>query len=245
MKNFFRKFYPYFAACGLVLALYLALLAMFQIYPFGKYSIASYDLSAQICPFIEHIFDVMNGRSSLFYTHAIAGGADMFGSLAYFIVSPFSPLFLVFGEGMVAEAAVLVLGLKVVLLAFVGTWFASTQFNIHKLACACVGVLYAYCGYMFVANTYINWLDILLYMPFLVWAFKRFVATEKFWAFSALMAGCVYASFSIACFSMFTVYPVLVAYAFFCIEKGKRLRFIAYLSHTFKRIYHFRYIFFR
>ena len=233
VKSFFQKFYPYFASCGLVLALYLALLIMSEIYPFGDYSIASYDLSAQICPFIEHIFDVLKGRSSLFYSHAIAGGADMFGSLAYFIVSPFSPLFLAFGEGMVAEAAVLVLGLKIVLLAFVGTWFASTQFHIHKIACACVGVLYAYCGYTFVANTYINWLDILLYMPFLVWAFKRLVQTEKFWAFSALMAGCVYASFSIACFSMFTVYPVLVAYAFFCIEKDKRLRFIAYLSLSF------------
>ncbi len=233
VKKFFQRFYPYFASCGLVLALYLALLVMLKIYPFGEYSIASYDLSAQICPFVEHIFDVLKGRSSLFYTHAIAGGADMFGSLAYFIVSPFSPLFLAFGEGMVAEAAVLVLGVKIVLLAFVGTWFASTQFKIHKIACACLGVLYAYCGYMFVANTYINWLDILLYMPFLVWAFKRFVATEKFWAFSALMAGCVYASFSIACFSMFTVYPVLVAYAFFCVEKEKRLRFIAYLSLAF------------
>lgn len=233
VKDFFKNRYPYFLSCGLVFALYFALLVMYKIYPFGEYSIASYDLSAQICPFIEHVFDALKGRSSLFYTHAIAGGADMFGSLAYFIVSPFSPLFLAFGEGMVAEAAVLVLGLKIILLAFVGTWFASTQFNINRLACACVGVLYAYCGYMFVANTYINWLDILLYMPFLVWAFKRFVKTGKFWAFSALMAGCIYASFSIACFSMFTVYPVLVLYAFFCIEKDRRLKFIAYLSLSF------------
>ena len=170
--------------CGFVMALYLALLVMCKIYPFGEYSIASYDLSAQICPFIEHVFDALKGRSSLFYSHAIAGGADLFGSLAYFIVSPFSPLFLVFGEGMVAEAAVLVLGLKIVLLAFVGVWFAMTQFRIHKLACACLGVLYAYCGYTFVANTYVNWLDILLYMPFVVWAFKRFVKTGKYWVFS-------------------------------------------------------------
>jgi len=233
VKEFFKKFYPYFLACGFVLALYLALLVMYKIYPFGEYSIASYDLSAQICPFIEHVFDALKGRSSLFYSHAIAGGADMFGSLAYFFVSPFSPLFLVFGEGMVAEAAVLVLGLKIVLLAFVGVWFAMTQFRIPKLACACLGVLYAYCGYTFVANTYINWLDILLYMPFVVWAFKRFVKTGKFWAFSALMAGCIYASFSIACFAMFTVYPVLVLYAVCNVEKGKRLHFIAYLSLAF------------
>ncbi len=227
------KVYPYLLSCGFVLVVYLVMLIVRGIYPFGSNSLASYDLSAQICPFIEHIFDVIKGRSSLFYSHALGGGADLFGSLAYFIVSPFSPLFLVLGEGMVAEAAALVIGLKIVLLAFVGTWFASTLFSVSKPACACLGVLYAFCGYTFVANTYINWLDILFYMPFAVWAFRRFVKTGRFWLFSLVMAACIYASFSIACFAMFTVYPALVAYALFCVEKGRKMRFITHLSLAF------------
>ncbi|MBO5334656.1 MAG: YfhO family protein [Clostridia bacterium] len=229
----FQKVYPYLLSCGFVLVVYLAMLILRGIYPFGVNSLASYDLSAQICPFIEHIFDVLKGRSSLFYSHALGGGADLFGSLAYFIVSPFSPLFLVLGEGMVAEAAALVIGLKIVLLAFVGTWFASTLFSISKPACACLGVLYAFCGYTFVANTYINWLDILVYMPFAVWAFRRFVKTGSFWLFSLVMAACIYASFSIACFAMFTVYPALVCYGLFCIKKGSKMRFITHLSLSF------------
>lgn len=233
VKGFFMKKYPYFCACGLVLALYLSMLAVNGIFPFGESSIAAYDLSAQICPFIEHLFDVFKGRSALFHSHAIGGGADMFGSLAYFFISPFSPLFLIFGEGRVAEAAAFVLGAKLVTLAFVGVWFASVIFRLHRLVCAGMGVLYAYCGYMFVANTYINWLDLLAYMPFLVWAFRRFVQTERFWAFSLLMAACVYTSFSIACFAMLTVYPALVCYAFFCVKKEERMRFITRLSFAF------------
>ncbi|MBQ7323164.1 MAG: YfhO family protein, partial [Clostridia bacterium] len=96
-----------------------------------------------------------------------------------------------------------------------------------------VGVLYAYCGYTFVSNTYINWMDFLIYMPFCVKAFQHFVKTGKFLPFSILMSCCVYTCFSIACFSMFTVFPALVLYGIFCVEKERRNTFIAYLCLSF------------
>ena len=232
-NGFWKSAYPYFLSCGVVVGLYLFMLIFRRVYPFGPYTVASYDLSAQICPFIEHLFDVFKGRSDLLYSNAIGGGADMFGSLAYFIFSPFSPLFLIFGEGMVAEAAGVVIACKLATLALVGVWFAATQFHLSPFLCACLGVLYAYSGYTFVANTYINWMDLLMYAPFVVWAFRRMLKTGSFWSFSALMAACIYTSFSIACFSMFTVYPALVAYAFFCVKKTSRLRLITYLSLGF------------
>ena len=233
MKRFFKSGAPYFLSCGLVLGMYLYMLILRQVYPFGPYTVASYDLSAQICPFIEHIFDAWKGRSTPLFSYAIGGGADMFGSLAYFIFSPFSPLFLIFGEGMVSEAAGIVVGCKLLVLAAIGVWFARTQFRLSPLLSACLGVLYTYCGYTFVANTYINWMDLLMYTPLAVWAFRKMLKTGSFWQFSALMAACVYTSFSIACFSMFTVYPVLVAFAFFCVKKEDRAGYITRLSLAF------------
>ncbi len=232
-KRFFKSGLPYFLACGLVLGVYLFMLILRKVYPFGPYTVASYDLSAQICPFIEHIFDVWKGRSTPLFSYAIGTGADMFGSLAYFIFSPFSPLFLIFGEGMVAEAAGVVVGCKLLTLAAIGVWFARTQFGLSPLVSACLGVLYAYCGYTFVSNTYINWMDLLMYTPFAVWAFKKMLKTGSFWLFSAFISACIYTSFSIACFSMFTVYPVLVAYAFICVKKEERAEYITRLSLAF------------
>ena len=204
-------------------------------YPFGTgYTIASFDMSAQIVPFIGHVFDVLEGRSSLFYSHAIVGGADVLGSFLYFFVSPFSFLFLILGENGIAEAVSFVYLFKVMAVAFAGAWYAKKMFsNIPKYLCAAVGVVYAYCGYMFLANTYSNWVDFLIYLPFAAWAFKRFVESGKFLLFSVLMACCVYTCFSIACFSMFTAFPILIAYALFCVEKEKKNKFIAYLCLAF------------
>ncbi len=232
--GFLKRNFALFFAPLFVCVLYFIQIALYGVYPFGNYTVASYDLSAQICPFIEHLFDVIDGRSSLFYSHAVAGGADVFGSLAYFIISPFSVLFLFFGDGNVANAAFLVVCLKLMTIAFSGAWFSRKLFkNIPSYVCAAVGIVYAYCGYTFVSNTYINWMDFLIYAPFGVAAFARFCKTGKFLRFSILLACAIYTCFSIVCFSFFTLFPALVFYAFLCVEKEERSKFVATLCLSF------------
>ena len=232
---FFERNYAMFFAPIIVLTIYIMALARYGIYPFGDdYTVASYDLSAQICPFIEHLFDAMKGRSTLFYSHAIIGGADVTGSLLYFIFSPFSFLFLIFGEGNVARAAGIVMACKLVAVSISGTWFAKKLFKgIPDYLCIAVGIVYTYCGYMFVSNTYINWVDFLIYMPLAVGAFKYFIKTDKFLLFAIVIACCIYTCFSIACFSMFTVFPALIVYALLCVEKERRNKFITKICLAF------------
>ena len=231
---FFHKNYAFIFAPLIVLCVYTAMLIRYGVYPFGAYTVASYDLSAQIVPFFEHIFDVFNGKSTLFYTHALVGGMDVTGSLLYFILSPFSVLFFIFGEGRVAHAASLVMACKLMAVCFAGTWFVKKVFKtIPDYLCMALGLTYTYCGYMFVSNTYINWVDLLIYMPFATAAFRYFVQTDKFLPFAILLACCIYTCFSIACFSMFTVFPLLIAYALLCVEKQRRKVFITKLCLAF------------
>lgn len=235
IEAFFDRNFALFFAPIIVAFLYVFALWRYDVYPFGgKYTAASYDLSAQICPFIEHLFDVMNGKSTLTYSYAIVGGADVTGTFLYFFVSPFSFLFLIFGEGRVAHASSIVMLCKLITISVAGTWFAKKLFKeIPDYLCVALGVTYTYCGYTFVANTYINWMDFLIYLPFCVWAFKRFVETDNFAPFSILVACCIYTCFSIACFSLFTVFPALIAYALLCVEKERRSRFITRLCLAF------------
>ena len=235
IKAFFDNNYAMIFAALTVFVAYMVALASFQIYPFGsQYTVASYDLSAQICPFIEHLFDVLDGKSTLSYSYAIAGGADVTGTFLYFFISPFSLLFLLCGDGYVAQASSFVLPLKLAAIAWVGAWFAKRQFkNIPDYLCTAVGILYAYCGYTFVSNTYINWMDFLIWLPLCVGAFRKFLETGSFWKFSALLACCIYTCFSIACFSMFTVFPILVFYGLLCVEKKDRKIFLTKLSLSF------------
>ncbi len=234
-RGFLKKNSLFFLAPMITFTIYLVQLLISGVAPFTKkHTVASYDLSAQIVPFIEHLFDVLQGKSTLNYSYAIVGGADVTGTFLYFFLSPFSFLFLLFGDGKVAYATGIVMVAKLMTITFAGTWFAKKLFQkIPDYLCIAVGVVYTYCGYTFVANTYINWLDFLIYMPFLAGAFKRFVQTGKFLTFSVLLSCCIYTCFSIACFSMFTAYPLLVGYGILCVEKERRNAFVAYLSLSF------------
>ncbi|MBQ9713708.1 MAG: YfhO family protein [Clostridia bacterium] len=219
----------------IVLFSYFFMSWVYDVYPFSKsFTAASYDFSAQICPFFEHVFDVLKGKSSLTYSYAIMGGADVMGMFLYTFVSPFSVLFLIFGEGNAVYAAAFVVGFKIATIGLAGAWFANKLFkNIPDYLCVIIGCVYAYCGYAFVASTFIAWLDLLIYLPFCVGAFRYFVRTDNFWPFAILSACCIYAHFSIASFGMFTVFPALIAYALFCVEKERRNKFIARLCLAF------------
>ncbi len=235
VRDFFGKHGVLFCAPIIILCMYTVALFAYNVWPFShEFTSASYDLSAQIVPYIEHLFDVFDGKSTLTYSYAIMGGTDVTGTFLYFFVSPFSFLFLIFGDGMVAHASSVVMGLKVAAIAFAGSWFAKKQFdNIPDFWCVAVGVLYGYCGYAFVSCTYINWMDFLIYMPFCITAFSHMSRTGKYLPFSLLIACQIYTCFSIACFSMFTVFPVLVAYALICKGKGERLPFVAKICLAF------------
>ncbi len=232
---FFKENNALFFAPLIVCAVYLFMLMQYKVYPFGtQYTVADYDLSGQISPFVEHVFDAFKGKTALLYSHAILGGMDVTGTLLYFILSPFSFLFFIFGEGRVVHAAGIVLVCKLAAVSVAGTWFAKKLFKgIPDYLCIAIGVVYTFCGYTFVSNTYINWVDFLIYMPFAAGAFRHFVKTDKFLPFAILMACCIYTCFSIACFSMFTVFPALIVYALFCIEKSRRNMFIAKLCLSF------------
>ena len=235
IESFFEKNYALVFTAVLLLMTYLVALFNYKAWPFSdKYTLASYDLSAQICPFIEHLFDVIQGESSLFYTYAIVGGTDIVGTYLYFFISPFSLLFLIAGDGMVAQSASIVLGLKLITIGTVGTWFAKRCFQgIPDYVCILIGCCYAYTGYTFVSCTYTNWMDFLIYMPLTVKAFIHFIKTDKFLPFALLLACCIYTCFSIACFSMFTVFPILLFYGLICVEKNKRNHYVTRLCLAF------------
>ena len=144
LSEFLDKNYALFFAPLMAFIMYVAALYIYDVYPFGeKYTAASYDLSAQICPFIEHLFDVLDGKSTLTYSYAIVGGADVTGTFLYFFVSPFSFLFLVFGDGKVAHASSIVMIFKVMTVAFSGAWFTKKVFkDVPDYIAVAFGIIY-------------------------------------------------------------------------------------------------------
>lgn len=214
IKNFFIKTASYYVSAVIITIFYLSCLIVCKVYPFGLNTVASYDMLAQITPFIEHLFDVLEGKSSLFYSTAVAGGADLFGSLAYCLISPFTWLFLLFGRSNVYYGVALVMPLKLIFTAFSAIYFLNKVFpKIPDRIRILYSILYAYSGYAFVANTYIGWMDFLIYLPFVVTGFQKIVREGKVLRFAISYALMIYTCFSLASFSMLIVFVIIVTYS--------------------------------
>ena len=223
ISAFFSKYWIYFVAPIFIFGLFFVVLYAYDVYPFSQTSISNYDLLAQIVPFIEHFYDVFEGKSSLFYSTAIMGGADVFGTLAYCCVSPFTFLFLLLGKGNAYYAVSYVLPVKLSCIALSAIYYLRKRFkNIPNYCVLVLALLYAYCGYTFVSNTYINWMDFLIYMPFVVGGFERLVKEKKMRYFAISYALMIYTCFSIASFALLLVYLIFIAYVLVCVNDNER-----------------------
>lgn len=222
IKTFFANNYAWFAAPVFVLLVFIVAEALAGVYPFGKPVIASYDMLAQVAPVIEHYFSVFSGESGLFHTFNLGAGMDVFGILAYCTISPFTPLFLLFGKGRAVYAVSFILPLKVACSAITALWFLNRTFKkIPSAYKAVLAVLYAFSGYLYVANTYIIWVDLMIYMPLVGAGFISLAEKGSVKLFAASLTLMLYACFSITCFSFFTIFPLAVIYFAVCGEKGE------------------------
>ena len=234
LPHFFMENYGFFAIPLFVFIVFGFALSQFEIWPFGTAIIASYDMLAQICPILEHFFDVFQGESGLFHSFHVGGGMDMFGILAYCAISPFTFLFLLAGKGGSLYLVSIVLPLKFSCIGISAFIFLRVYFKrIPEYMKVVLALLYAYSGYAYVANTYIIWMDIMMYMPLLGAGIIELFKTGKIRLFVIGLALNIYACFSIVCFSFFTLFPVLVCYVLICKKKSEWRELLSKLCLAF------------
>lgn len=207
----------------MVFILFFFLLKEYGVYPFGSYTIANYDYLAQIAPIAENFFYFLEGKTSLFYVKNSLGGVDMFQSVCFMFLSPFTLLILCFGKGHTYHAMSFILPLKIACIGCSALFYVKKRFpKIHPVAAFLIAVLYSVCGYVGTANTYTNWMDFLIYMPLLALSFKVLINKRKT-KFHAIITTCmIYTCFSISCFSLLLIFPVYFAYIFIVVDKNKR-----------------------
>lgn len=214
-----------------IFGLFFGMLRYFKVFPFSKSCVSQYDLAVQIVPFAEHFFDVVKGDASLFYSYRLAGGMDVFGTVMYCLFSPFTFIFFLFGETNVYYAASFMLPVKLSCIAISAIILMRVRFQkMHPLLVLPTALLYAFCGYTFVSNTYINWMDFLIYLPLGVLAFDFMRKTGKIRYLALVITACIYTCFSIACFSMFISYPIFVLYGFLVLKKQERKDYLFKIS---------------
>jgi len=156
-----------FMAAPLILLLVFALRG---VYPFGQNSVLALDLNGQYVYYYEYYRGIFLADNSLFYSFSRSLGGEMIGTFAYYLASPFSLILLLFPKGLITEAVLAMILLKV--------GAAALTFAIY-LTVILFSTMYGLMSYNIIQTMNPMWLDGPIFFPLIILAVERLVDLNR------------------------------------------------------------------
>ncbi|MBQ4054454.1 MAG: YfhO family protein, partial [Clostridia bacterium] len=228
--------YSFLALAFLIpVALLWLIFISIEVYPFGENSVLVLDLNGQYVYYFEAFRDIITDGGSLLYSWGRALGGEFLGIFAYYLSSPFSFIVALYPKGMITEALLTIVLLKV------GCCGATMAFYLHKRVQTghtkkiVFSVLYALSAYVVVFGHNVMWLDAVIWLPVLTYALEELIKKGRFKLFVVSLAMAVMANFYIG--YMICIYVVIYFfYWYFANNENGGNNFRNERNHFFKAL---------
>ena len=92
LKYKFKQYFSLVLPPILTLSVFLYIFKIYNMYPFGKGSVAWCDMNQQGIPLLMNFKDMLSGKDNLFFSMQNAGGMNFWGVFCFFLSNPFSLL---------------------------------------------------------------------------------------------------------------------------------------------------------
>lgn len=165
----------YYLAFCVVSVVMLVVCIAEKIAPFGENSLTLVDSVHQYLPFFSEFRDKLLHEGSLLYTWNVALGSNFVSLAAYYLMSPFNFLLLLFGKEQIAAVTCFLMCLKIVLTAVAMVHFLSWKDGEKKrnFLIVAMAVAYALSNYVIGYNWNTMWMDCIMIFPLIMLGFRR------------------------------------------------------------------------
>ncbi len=164
----------------ITLGVFLIIIAVKGIFPFGPLRIDYYDMGQTNAPLYYHIWDFLHGKGSLFYSWYLNEGQNLsMGSSIQWNISVFNLFFLFMTRNAVMKSLSLFLGLHLFFMAFNMNLFLSHTVKTPKLYRILFSVCYGLTGFTLTHYTIPTYLDTAALMPVYLITLYNVLKDEK------------------------------------------------------------------
>lgn len=232
-KNKFNTAHAALAA-GIILIMYVAVLLICQVAPFGDNTFLMYDLKRQYADYYAYYRSVLLGDNDIFYSFSTTLGSGMIGFFAYYMMSPFLIILSLFRQESLYIGITIVIGLKLMLSAFIMDYVLQkllSEVNCilpvtgEGIAILAGAVSWAFSGFLFAHSMNMMWMDVVILFPLYVLCLENLIAGGMRVPFSVIL-------FVMLVLNYYITYQVLLFTAIWTI-----IRLIVIKSqHPFRRI---------
>ena len=183
MRQVWSKKYPLilsFLLPGLLVAFYFAIRGAF---PFGSSSVLTVDLGQQYIDFFAYLRQTLLGNpGQLFYAFNKGLGGDMFGVFAYYLLSSFNLLVVLFPADLLDVAVLVIMILKISTAGLTMGWYAKRH-AITGLMIPTFGLAYALSGWMLANSFNLMWLDAAILLPLIIQSLETLLNGGRVFAY--------------------------------------------------------------
>lgn len=155
--------------------------------PFGNNNLLVSDLGTQYMPFLSAFKQFFQGDSYSLYSFSDALGGTILPLTAYYLLSPFNFLVLLFPYDQLPIVILLIITLKI---SFMGTsmfYYLNKTYSQASTATLLFSTSYSLCGFVTVYSLNFMWLDALILLPLLVLGIQRLWDQKKYWLYASVL----------------------------------------------------------
>ncbi|MBQ0027078.1 MAG: YfhO family protein [Lachnospiraceae bacterium] len=177
----------YWHACiagVLVLLMYIALLVVCRIAPFGENTWIMYDLKRQYVDFYSYLKTIYAGQNNVFYSFSTALGSGTIGFFIYYLSNPLFVIFCFFDEPAFPIAVSLIIGITLVLGAVIMDMFLQwyiCQKRGYKVGryIWIVSVAWAFSGFLIAQSMNMMWTDVVISVPIVIYFLEKMLESNN------------------------------------------------------------------
>ncbi len=169
IKTIGKRLFPekgrVFLSFFLPMALFLLLCAVIGVRPFGQNNLLVQDMYNQYADYLSYLRSIASGENNFIYTFSKALGGDMIGFSAYYLLSPFNLLFLLFDNENYSFCLTIVLALKIGLAGFTAGLYFDGIGKRGGYRYLIFSTAYALMSYTLIYASNLMWLDGVIVLP--------------------------------------------------------------------------------
>lgn len=172
----------------ITLMIFMGVIAVKGIFPFGSNRIDYYDMGQTNAPLYYHIWDFLHGRSALMFDWYINEGQNLsMGSAVQWNISPFNLFWLFVPRRMVFQILSIYTGLHLMAMSFNMGIFLKKVIKPNTLYRVAFSTAYGLCGYTLTHYTIPTYLDTAVFIPLLLLMLYRLLHDGKYMGYMLML----------------------------------------------------------
>ncbi len=188
---------------------------IYRITPFGNHNLLVSDMGAQYTPFFSYLHHVFTSGNFYGFNFTMGIGSNVFPTVAYYLISPFNLIILLFPLSGIPTALSIILMLKIASISMTMNYFLQRHFNTSSWGTIAFSIAFSLCGFVSINFINIMWLDALICLPMVTLGIDNLRQKGKpgtlfFWLLAAIVTN-YYIGYMLGLFTIiYAVYLLII-----------------------------------